>query len=697
MGEERWQRLTKGKWSCFSAANSGKISQARELGSNSLRIWDGGIACDIDFVAMRRMPGRQPIRLCKPPPEEGSQESLPWLGEHGSMTIADWSKLRKAKEQSVERRNEKIRRRDATRAAAPAFAATTSLLTPGASAGRTTAEMLLKDKEMFLTKLASSQSAPALPRITKDAFVGLREERRPSKGRVRRPSMEALYRTASTTRRGSFSKAVQEVPSGFKAIVHPAFNLLREPPHFHFHKSAELAEREVGLRRELDAIRSDNALEKVVCLSRHYAEKLQDPMEKNPLLLFEIRGLTPVHIYAALALALYMCGAASCADCPHFWTLSSGKGRPTQQAMPPPPRPSGLLPSLLRTGMVPRKPEPPPPGYVAALPIAMEESTVNRAASLKLTKAWKEAQQATAACFVAGIQTIPQQNGSFDWIGFNELEARLARLKQSCATMLQVHSLSLDHSCFQRRSYLRHRWKCSNDSNQQTPKMIGRPHETSLEAAIAAAQKQGQAACAVCFTMKGVNMGSAFTAGLVGDELSELCVRSDLFDYLRNANFEAVREGAKLLPEDGCLFIEDVHVFRHDAAEGFKPMGRLLSISLAVVELENLNPLKTGDADTRARVAKFDYAQYAERLEERFEAAIQCAMEAKIEVMAISDSTCRELQNSVEVFAKALGKAVARIRNAMSLQVSFPAFLLGGSSDFVVHTREAYRNALRYK
>merc|ERR1712232_510134 len=398
-------------------------------------------------------------------------------------------------------------------------------------------------------------------------------------------------------------------------------------------------------------------------------------------------------------MSLYQSGASSYFARPECWQLTWKKENETE----PQPHQRGsrsessalplisasLVPQqLLRTGMLPIKPPPPPPGYVVALPFSMEDTPKNRALSLKLTKAWKDVKRAANAMWTVGLKPLQQENGSYDWILNNEVEPRMRRLAEACSSMMQVQSLVLGQDSWHSRSYLKHKWKRSQDSNQHPPRITSSA-ESALDKALRA-RKDGLRACALVFATKDEDLGGGFMAGYAGNAIAELCMRSDLYDYLRNASLQAKRQNRNMIAEDGTLFMEDVHVFRYGAELGFKPLGRLVEVQVAVVELQNLNPY-SASAKQQLVIAKFDHDRYAELLEQKFIISLQTAMEAGTELITISDETCLKLYNSIKVFGTALGRALAKIRNIISIQFKFPTIVLCGTSDFVVHVRNAYR------
>jgi hypothetical protein len=318
----------------------------------------------------------------------------------------------------------------------------------------------------------------------------------------------------------------------------------------------------------------------------------------------------------------------------------------------------------------------------------------DRAFSLKLIKAWDEWKELADVGFANGIprfRKLKLKNSNkknLDWLTLsNESDTRMVRIGGGCATLWQAMALSANEpGRYAKHIHLLQPSLATGGAGVAIKRAYDirvSPGLTSFEIA-QNMMLEGLKPAAIVIT-DGEKLGGEFLEGHITGIEEDLCMRSDLFLYFREAAHQAVRRRildtrgrTPHIPENGCLVCQNVRVIRDTLENGYEELQRFFEMPVVLcISLKNLNPHQSPSPQSRVEIASFDHEAYKTVMRNKFEMSIKAAIQNHCNVITVSDQGVAKLHNKPELFGMALGEALRKCRSKP------PRLMLSGSSAFI--------------
>jgi len=340
-----------------------------------------------------------------------------------------------------------------------------------------------------------------------------------------------------------------------------------------------------------------------------------------------------------------------------------------------------------------------PPGSHRYMTFVMTDTSHNRGLSLRFIQAFEEWQACGAKINALGVQGIEKQDGGYKWFTIvNDPETRLKRMGLAALSMWEAVEMSTNSfesrvsDRVQMQSALRVRASVGGGGGNDFFNVRAAPNMSAFDSAIDQRRRFGKRSAATVLCAVDV-VGGGFFAGHTVFLEEEAQMRSDLYNYLHEAGAVAAhlkltdsRGRVKHLPDDGVLECRDVKVFREGWERGFQPLDKPVQLdAVFCYGIVNLNPYNSPTAESRVELANMDKDRYVAQLRVKFDMLLWAACEADIEVLCVSDQGAQRQHNRGKDLGLALGGAMQRCQaDLQSLQI-----LLGGSSDFISNVKKA--------
>jgi len=683
---KRWQWLGRVDWTCFSEADSQKVQHACMLGHKTLNLWDGNSYRDIDFDNMRLLPGRQPVRYALPPPP------LELPGEKGK------DKKGKSKDKSLGGTGEM------SDLDAPGSPASTAV--PGGSVSFSPTNA---SETSFSSEMAVGEMPEGLRALVHPAILDMQKPR----FAFRKNDFAYDYKNFVWQRQLDQAEDLADIIVITSRIF--AQELLAEKP-------------------EIPVLGTPNQTMACLCLAMHLAGSLRisddrkvwrlspkanapsRPHTSNfrPTTTGTLRPSTTNSTLKKSSSSSMLGGITG-----QFAGLFGGGGSssgnkklsvsgslPGLQLPGTPssmrPMTSGtvfwsgsgggslnssigsLLPDLLAAGAVTLGQANPIKDYPCYVTFRMEEASANRLQSLKMIRAW-ETWQKTARSWMDVVPSVSPIDGNFDWLTTNnEGDGRIMRLGALSSTLWSTQQMSPE-TITSKLLLLSHSQKPGGQSSEKASKFDVKvaPGASAFEQAIVQA-KMGRRVAATLFCSP-EEVGGKFTEGGCAGVEEELCMRSDLYSYMRQAQFEAEKKRItdsrgrnSHIPEDGALGCLGVTIFRDNRKSGFALLDDPIVLPVLICcTVQNLNPYQSDSAEMRLEIARHDKEKYKELIMKKFEMMVLTAQRTSAEMMVVSDQDCKKIHNDPFLLGQALGRALGKSRPPL------PQVVLSGSSEFI--------------
>jgi hypothetical protein len=671
----RWQWLGRQLWTCFSERDSQKMQHAFVLGKSKVNIWDGGSYRELEFGGnMRMLPGRQPLRFALPPPSANM----------GGPVVEKKEPGKKASPMSLK----ELQEREAEMAA----------MKRNTTIGADLRKILIEPPEGFKAVTHPCFADLQRPRFTfrentneedYQVFIWQRQLEQAEDSVEFVTMLSAIY--AEMLEHGKFEIPIvgncTQTMSALACALHMAgaFRCHEDPKFWRFHGKT-----------------ADSQHKKRIKAAKRGKDNVPD------LTMLPNRGSTAVSAGGFDATTSTNGGLQRSTSTPNGLNKSgtlpplgfdtSGWGSPGAQSTK---AMSASMSSfdLMRNQANETKAaaEKAPLGGHIRFNFRLKDSAQARTQSLWLTTAWNEWAAAAHTMAERDVHALPEQASKeedeppFKWLQVsNEPDARLLRIGGACESLWKARSLNdgvrkvtlLSHSGRGRPSHA--------DMGEKTGKFEMRvePGFSAFELAEMQVKKGRRVAGMLISSAE--TIGGGFMTGCLAGLEEDLCMRSDLHLFLREAAFTSERKNITNkqgcychIPEDGALLCNDVTMFRDGRETGYKPLATPLVIpAIICISLHNLNPFQSINCEDRVRLDSLKRNEYAADLKCKFEMMLQAASDTKVEVLTISDQGCEQLHNKGALLGKAFGSALVKT-NVKPFKI-----ILSGSSDFIANTKK---------
>jgi len=338
-----------------------------------------------------------------------------------------------------------------------------------------------------------------------------------------------------------------------------------------------------------------------------------------------------------------------------------------------------------------------PPMSVSSICFRLEDTPKDRTLALTLTKTWQRWQE-----FAKAHQRKPPRLGKFDdsydylMIPCGEDALRMRRLGGVSTTGCRIAEIASQKDYRQLLNIMPElQNKAHIYGKDITVYQLGsRPSQTSLDNALRL-QADG-VKVALMMICEHDKVGGPIFEGAYNGMEGDACMRSDLYCYLREAQYQA-EHGNHIadyrgwpcgIPQDGAIVLSDVCFFRDSWDTGYAELARPVDLHHVIcISLLNLNPYQASDAAARAQVKRRKEVQKLELFMSKFLIVLLAACKAKVEVLCVSDQDCeKRLHVDPFLLGKALGRAIQLSRREL------PKIEISGSTHFVRGVRQ-YANS----
>eukprot|EP00929_Paragymnodinium_shiwhaense_P043739 TRINITY_DN22472_c0_g1_i1.p1 TRINITY_DN22472_c0_g1~~TRINITY_DN22472_c0_g1_i1.p1 ORF type:complete len:703 (+),score=200.18 TRINITY_DN22472_c0_g1_i1:162-2270(+) len=671
--KERWQ--WRGKlWACFSDQDSSKMQHAFVLGKPSMTVWDGGCLREIDFTNMRQLPGRQPLRFA--PPIEASQPSTK---KPSTPPPAEASPSNRGSPSSASQSSPS----KSTQPVTPKYEAKAKTALSEDLQGDLEGLRILTHAAFIYLQKPRFNMRGSTPEEEYQMFLMRRRLDLCEEPMEMTYCLAEIYRELLDTGRTELPLLLKETSKTMAALA-IAFHLAGahqcgpDPKYWYLSGRIhnEKTKHKGSAAGESDFFPTPAATSGAMLLPKSASA----PALKNAGLVAEaprtsMSGMAgSAQLLPTLPPAMLKAMLEGESTPLNSWTLmhmrSGGRGK--------------LLPKAK------------PPGAIEALTFRLESSAHARTQSLWLVDAWKQWAKAASIMEQRALEPLPQQDGSWKYLALSsEPEHCLVRMSAAVESLLKMENEgrcrgNLDKLGDKVTIYS---YNLRGGGSMKIPQNFKidlkvEPGLSSVDLALQQAAKGRR--CVGTLICSRDRVGGGFMSGIRPGLEEEICMRSNLYLYLRQALFKVERDhitnknGCCMhVPEDGCVLCRDVDFFRGGKDSGFAAMEEPQALpGVICFSLKNLNEYQSMDAAQRVELSRHNRGEYQADLRKKFEMVLNAAHDMDAEILTVSDQGCEDLHNNGRILGVAFGHALTKIK------FKPPRILLSGTSEFIASVKK---------